>query len=170
MTTTSAAAHIASSVKTTLDGYTIMRLSQLPTICSVKILTMELCNMAAAAVESAKSGGKYGHLYLIIPQAEYRIATGNTSATVTAVLPKKPDNVNPQFKTATKDELTQYKVLQLEAETKEATSAYITQEEVTKEIRRRMVASIEPEFIDELKNEYTGYTNETPQTFLAHQA
>jgi hypothetical protein len=33
-----------------------------------------------------------------------------------------------------------------------------------------MVASIEPEFIEELKNEYTGYTNETPKLFLAHQA
>ncbi len=42
--------------------------------------------------------------------------------------------------------------MQLEHETKEALAAYITQEEVSKEITRRMVASIEPEFIEELKN------------------
>jgi len=33
-----------------------------------------------------------------------------------------------------------------------------------------MVASIELEFIEELKNEYTGYTNKTPKLFLAHLA
>ena len=167
MTATSAAAQIASSVKNTLDGYPITRLSQLPTIRSVKTLTMELCNMAAA-VESVKSGGKYGHLYLILSQAEYRLATSDTSATVDLL--KKPDEVNPKFKTETKEALTRYRILQLEAETKETSSAYITQEEVSKEIGRRMVASIEPEFIEELKNEYTGYTNETPKSFLAHLA
>jgi len=60
--------------------------------------------------------------------------------------------------------------MQLEHETKEALAAYITQEEVSKEITGWMVASIEPEFIEELKNEYTGYTNETPKSFLAHLA
>jgi hypothetical protein len=167
MATTSAAAQIASSVKTTLDGITITRVSQLPTIRSVKLLTMELCNMAAA-VESEKSGGKYGHLYLILPQAEYCIATSDTSATVNLLM--KPDEVNPQFKTKTKEALTWYRVLQLKAETKQTILAYVTQEEVSKEIGRRMVASIEPEFIEELKNEYTGYTNETPKSFLAHLA
>jgi hypothetical protein len=122
----------------------------------------------AAAVESEKSGGKYGHLYLILPRAEYRIATNDTSATVDLLM--KPDEVNPKFMTETKDALTRYRVLQLEAETKQAISAYVTQEEVSKEIGRRMVASIDPEFIEELKNEYTGYTNETPKSFLAHLA
>ena len=167
MATTSAAAQIASTVKTTLDGYSITRVSQQPTIRSVKLLTMELCNMAAA-VESTKSGGKYGHLYLILPQAEYRIATSDASATVDLLM--KPDEVNPKFQTKTKEALTRYRVLQLEAETKQAISAFVTQEEVSKEIGRRMVASIEPEFIEELKNEYTGYTNETPKSFLAHLA
>ena len=60
--------------------------------------------------------------------------------------------------------------MQLEHETKEALAAYITQEEVLKEITRRMVASIEPEFIEELKNEDTGYTNKMPTSFLAHLA
>jgi hypothetical protein len=108
MATTSAAAQIASTVKATLDGYTITRVSQLPTIQSVKLLTMELCNMAAA-VESAKSGGKFGHLYLILPQAEYRITTSDTSATVDLIM--KPDEVNPKFKTKTKEALTWYRVL-----------------------------------------------------------
>ncbi len=155
MATTSSAAQIASTVKTTLDGYSITRVSQLPTIRSVKLLTMELCNMAVA-VESTKSGGNYGHLYLILPQAEYRIATSNTSATVDLLM--KPDKVNPKFQTKTKEALTRYRILQLKAKTKQAISAFVTQEEVSKEIGRRMMASIEPEFIEELKNEYTGYT------------
>ncbi len=82
----------------------------------------------------------------------------------------KPDKVNPKFNTKTKEALTQYRVLQLKAKTKQAISAFVTQEEVSKEIGRRMMASIEPEFIEELKNEYTGYTNETPKLFLDHLA
>jgi len=98
MATTSAAAQIALTVKTTLNGYSMTRVSQLPTIRSVKLLTMEMCNMAAA-VKSTKSGGKYGHLYLILPQAEYHIATSNTLATVDLLM--KPDEVNPEFQTKT---------------------------------------------------------------------
>jgi hypothetical protein len=67
-----------------------------------------------------------------------------------------------------KEELTKYKVLQLEAETKQQTDAYLTQEETAKEIVRRMVANIDADYIKELNNEYTGYHNKTPKSLLAH--
>ncbi len=162
MANASATAQIALSVKATLDGFNITWVSQLPTIRSVKILTMELFNMAAA-VESNMTGGKHGHMYIILSQPDYCIATKNNSANVDQL--QKPNDVNPKFKTEKKEDLTQ-----LEHETKEALAAYITQEEVSKEISQRMVASIEPEFIEELKNEYMGYTNKTPKLFLAHLA
>ena len=92
---------------------------------------MELCNMAAA-VESAMTGGKYGHMYVILTEAEYRMATSNATATVD-MLPR-PDNVNPKFKTEKKEDLTRYRVMQLKNETKMEVIAYITQEEVSKEI------------------------------------
>jgi hypothetical protein len=76
MANTSATVQIASAVKATLNGFNITRVSQLPTIQSVKILTMELCNMAAA-VKSNMTGGIYGHMYLILLQADYRIAINN---------------------------------------------------------------------------------------------
>ena len=107
-------------------------------------------------------------MYIILSQPDYRIATKNNSAKVDQL--QKPDDVNPKFKTEKKEDLTRYRIMQLEHETKEVLAAYITQEEVSKEITRRMVASIEPEFIEELKTEYTGYTNETPKSFLAHLA
>ncbi len=69
-----------------------------------------------------------------------------------------------------KDKLTKYKVLQLEVETRQKITAYLTQEEMSKELVRRMVASIETEYIKELDNEYTGYNNETPRSILAHLA
>ena len=119
-------------------------------------------------MESNMTGGKHGHMYIILSQPDYRIATKTSSAKVDQL--QKPDDVNPKFKTEKKEDLTRYRIMQLEHETKEALAAYITQEEVSKEISRRMVASIEPEFIEELKNEYTGYTNETPKSFLAHLA
>ena len=33
-----------------------------------------------------------------------------------------------------------------------------------------MVASINPDYIEDLNNEYTGYNNETPKSLLAHIA
>ena len=67
-----------------------------------------------------------------------------------------------------KEDLMRYVTMELESETKKAMIAYITQEEVSKEIARRMVESIDIEFIKELKNEYTGFANQTPKTFIIH--
>ena len=126
---------------------------------------LELCTMAVA-IESAKTGGKFGHMNVILTEAEYCIATKSKTATV-AMLTKPPD-VNPKFKSVKKEDLTRFMSMELEAETKMAMIAYITQKEESKEIARRMMESIDLEFIEELKNEYTGFANETPKTFLTH--
>jgi hypothetical protein len=126
---------------------------------------VELCRMAAA-VKSDKLGGQFGHMHLILKEKEYRIATNDKNATVNLL--KKPPSIYPDFQTLKKEELTKYKVLQLEAETKQQTDAYLTQEETAKEIVRRMVANIDADYIKELNNEYTGYNNETPKSLLAH--
>ncbi len=119
-------------------------------------------------MESNRTGRKYGHMYLILLQADYRLATSDTLATVKPL--KKPDNFNPKFKTKMNEDLTRYKIMQFEAKTREEIVAYITQEEVAKEIGRQMVTRIKPVFIEELKNKYMGYTNKTPKLFLAHLA
>ena len=75
----------------------------------------------AAAVESNKTGGKFGHVHLILNEKEYHEATKNTSATV-YLLPKPP-NVHPDFQALTKDQLTKYKILQLEDNTKQLVTA-----------------------------------------------
>ena len=167
MVNTSASAQIAAAVKATLDGYDLPRISTEPTILTVKEFTIKLCQMAAA-VESDNAGGRFGHMHLILKEKEYRMATKDSTATIKTLT--KPPEVNPEFKTLKIDELTKYKVLQLEAETKQAITAYITQEETAKELVRRMVASIETEYIEALDNEYTGYNNETPKSILAHLA
>jgi hypothetical protein len=48
----------------------------------------------------------------------------------TVGLLRKPPDVNPKFQLLKKDELTKYKVLQLEAETRQKITAYLTQEEI----------------------------------------
>jgi len=99
-------------------------------------------------------------------EEEYRQATSNKTA-MGGMLSKPPD-VYLKFKTVKKEDLTRYVTMELENETKVAIIAYITQEEVSKEIARWMVESIDIEFIEELKNEYTGFANERPKTFLTH--
>jgi hypothetical protein len=82
MASTSASAQIALAVKATLDGYELPRISKEPTIMTVKNFTvLELCQMAAA-VESNKSGGQFGHMHLILKEKEYRIATNDKNATI----------------------------------------------------------------------------------------
>jgi hypothetical protein len=41
---------------------------------------------------------------------------------------------------------------------------------MSKEIVQKMVASIEPKYINELNNKYTRYNNQTPKSLLAHLA
>ncbi len=105
-------------------------------------------------------------MHLILKEKEYRIATNDKNPTVNLL--KKPPSIHPGFQTLKKEELTKYKVLQLEAETKQQTDTYLTQEETVKEIVRRMVANINADYIEELNNKYTGYNNKTPKSLLAH--
>ena len=90
-------------------------------------------------------------------EKEYCVATKNNTATVDLLA--KPPNVHPDFQSLTKDQLTKYKVPQLEDKTKQQITAYLTQEETSKEIVRWMVASIEPDYSKDLNNKYTGYNN-----------
>ncbi len=69
-----------------------------------------------------------------------------------------------------KDKLTKYKVLQLEAETRQKITVNLTQEKMSKEIVHQMAASIKTEYIKELDSKYTGYNNETLKSILAHLA
>ena len=68
----------------------------------------------AVAVEIDNAGGQFSHMHLILTEKEYRIATKDSAATIKLL--KKPPEVNPKFKVLKKEELTKYKVLQLDAE------------------------------------------------------
>jgi hypothetical protein len=96
MASTSASVQIASAIKATLDGYELPQISEEPTILTVKNFTVELCRMAAA-VESNKSRGQFGHMHLILKEKEYRIATNDKNATINLL--KKPPSTHPGFQT-----------------------------------------------------------------------
>jgi hypothetical protein len=157
MVSASASAQIALAVTTTLYGYNLPRISNAPNILTVKEFTVKLCQMAAA-VESNNAGRKFGHMHLILKEKEYHIATKDTTATVGLL--KKPPDVHPEFQSFKKDKLTKYKVLQLEAKTRQKFAVDLTQEVTSKEIMCWMVANIEKKNIKELNNEYTGYNND----------
>jgi hypothetical protein len=165
MASASASAQTALAVKATLNGYNLPQISNAPTILTMKEFTVKLCQMAAA-VKSDNAVRRFGHMHLILKEEEYGIAMKITTATVGLL--KKPPDVHPEFQLLKKDKLTKYKVLQLEAETRQQINAYLTQEETSKKIVHQMVASIEREYIKELDNEYTGYNNETPKSIQAH--
>jgi hypothetical protein len=78
----------------------------------------------AAAVKSDNVSGRFGHMHLILKEKEYGIATKITTATVSLL--KKPPDVHPKFQLLKKDKLTNYKVQQLEAKTRQKINAYLT--------------------------------------------
>ncbi len=165
MVSASASTQIALAVKATFDEYNLPQISNAPNILTVKEFTVKLCRMAAT-VENYNAGKKLGHMHLIFKEKEYHIATKNTLATVSLL--KKLQDVNPKFQLLNKDKLIKYKVLQLEAKTRQKITTCLTQEETPKELVRRMVASIKTEYIKELDNKYTGHNNKTPKSILAH--
>jgi hypothetical protein len=133
MASASASTQIALAVKATLDGYHLPQISNAPNILTVKEFTLNLCQMTAA-VKSDNMSGKFGHMHLILKEKVYHIATKNTTATVGLL--KKPPDVNPKFQLLKKDKLTEYKVLQLDAKTRQKITAYFTQEKSSKELVR----------------------------------
>ena len=108
-------------------------------------------------------------MHLILNEKECDKATKINTATVDLLV--QLPNVHPDFQFLTKNQLTKYKILHLENKTKQVITAYLTQEETSKEIVRWMVESIKADYIEDIEdlhNKYTGYNNKTPKLLLAH--
>ena len=71
-------------------------------------------------------------MHLILSEKEYCIATKDSNASVNLLI--KPPNVNPDFHSLMKEKLTSHKIIQLENKTKLLITAYLTQEDTSKEI------------------------------------
>ena len=122
---------VSYTIKATLNTFHITPVDQLPTIRSIKLLKLELCNMAAA-IESEKTGGKYGHMYDIRHPGGGGIPLGNEHYNGHGRHATKTRRRQPKVQDRAARRSTRYRTMELENKTKMALIAYITQEEVLK--------------------------------------
>jgi hypothetical protein len=85
------------------------------------------------------------------------------AVTLTARL-VQPPAVNP----AIKDNTAQHKLLHLQADTKNLQKAFDLQEAVTNIGVQRIIDSVEEQYVEELNEDYFGYTNQTIKSLLKH--
>jgi hypothetical protein len=152
------------SVDKILDGFPIQTLPQIvgePTYTSLTTLH-KLLKTNAASVETTRGGGLLGHLALVMPPAAYNIRSGG-QAFIPAVNPGPIYQVpvgGPNLTAAT----SQQNVRAHEEQLRE----YNIHNNIDKELKRQLIAAIEPEFFAAIMDEDTGYATTTTMDIITH--
>lgn len=160
-TTTNEAA-IREAIRAQLSELPLDRIIGQPTTTTVNHLKQQLAKMASA-VKTSNWGGSHGHLPLVISDTEFITVTGNATSVTTRQ--PKPALINPALTNST----TVLVRARLGAEQALAWTEYWKQESVDSVLVERMVKDIiDPEYIEELENDYAGYSNQTIKNIIAH--
>ena len=126
-----------------------------PTPFEVRTLTAELY-ANARCVHSPAGGGAHGHLGMVMPAAQYNALPGAV-AWVQPVYPPVPVFAGGVDARA---------AIQAEYDTNK--KHYATTTQVTTDLRSQLIAAINNDYIEVLKNELLGYAEVTPAQILAH--
>jgi hypothetical protein len=132
-----------------------------PTTKSMDRMTEQRAKMVAP-VKTTTWGGLHGSLALILDDADYATVTKNI---VTSAAPlSKPTTINPKINKLS----TPYEILTLQEEMKTLQKEFELQEAVTTIGVKRIIDSVEDQYIEELNKDYFGYANQTIKTLLTH--
>ena len=113
-----------------------------------------------APVKTTARGGLHGSLVLVLDDADYAIVTRGVVTATNRV--DQPPAVHPNID----DQSTQRKLLRLQAETKNLQTAFDLQEVVTNIGVKRVINSVEEQYVEELNEDYFGYANQTIKSVL----
>jgi hypothetical protein len=132
-----------------------------PTTNSMDRMIEQRAQMVAS-IKTSAWGGLNGSLALILDDTDYATITMNI---VTLSVPLiKLTTINPRFNKQSNT----YEILTLQKEMKALQKEFELQKAVTTIRVQRIINSIEEQYIEELNNDYFGYTNQTIKTLLAH--
>jgi hypothetical protein len=132
-----------------------------PTMASMDKMTEQTAQMVAP-VKTTAWGGLHGSLALVLDDADYEIITKAVVKSTTRL--GQPASVNPKIN----DTMSQLDLLTLQAETKRLQKELDLQEAVTAISVQRIIDSVEEQYVEELNEEYFGYTNQTIKTIIDH--
>jgi hypothetical protein len=115
-----------------------------------------------APVKTTAWGGRHGSLALVLDDADY---SSITKGCVTSTMPvTQPDTINKGIRATS----TPLKILTFQEETKKLQKEFDLQEAVTNIGVKRIIDSVEEQYIEELNKEYFGYANNTIKSVLHH--
>ena len=162
MATTSSEATIRAAVTAIIATCSMDKIIGHPNYTTWALLKQQ-CAKAASSVKTSKWGGNTGHLALVLNEVQFRSATNDVNATVDRQV--CPPNV-PAALQNNSNLLTRTRLAKENAQDKDE---YWTQEAVDAAIVERITAElIDKVYVEELEDQYTGFSTSTIKTILAH--
>jgi hypothetical protein len=133
-----------------------------PTNTTVNHLKQQVAKIAAA-VKTTEWGGRHGHLALVINEADYRTVTGNATSTVNLQI------APPLIPAGLVNNMTITDHTRITATHAIANQEFWKQEAVNAIIVERIVNEIvDATYVEELEDDYVGYSGQTIKTIIAH--
>ena len=159
---TNAESSIREGIQTQLALLPLDKIIGQPTIRQYHHLKKQLAKLAAA-VKTTEWGGRHGHIALVLTEAHMRTVTGNPLATV-ALLPQPPNVPAGLLNNSTLTNRTR-----ITTDHANAWQNFYKQESVQGVIVDRLVLeAVDSDYVEELEDEYLGYSRETIKTVLTH--
>ena len=162
MASTSNEATIRSAVTAIIAACSMDKIIGHPNYTTWALLKQQ-CAQAASSVKTSKWGGNTGHLALVLNEIEFRSATSDP----TAIVDRQPQPPTvPQGLTNNASLLTRTRLSSANRQDKDE---YWTQEAVDAAIVDRITSELlDKVYVEELEDQYTGFSSETIKTILAH--
>ena len=149
---------IRHDVEEGLEKYEITKIEGQPTEEDLNQLTLQISN-AVGSVATSLGGGEHGHVGIIIDQTEY-ITFSKGAATFDV-----PTNPGPYPKSPDADAVAREQQI---AEHKALQDEYQTYLGVESFVRRKIVESIDDEWLAEIKSETMGFNHLHPKAIMKH--
>jgi hypothetical protein len=132
-----------------------------PTTKTMNRMTEQIAQMVTP-VKTTAWGGLYNSLALVLDDADYALITKNVIKTADALI--KLVSINPKID----NKLSPYNILTLQDKWKTLQKEFDLQEAVISIGVQRIIECVEEQYVEEFKEDYFGYANQTIKTLLDH--
>jgi hypothetical protein len=136
---------------------TLTPLTDKPSERSIRLLKREVF-ANAIAIHSTRGGGAHGHLFLVVPQAEYN----------NMGLPLFVQPVHPGPNPVHGDAPTAAQITETNRQYTQNLTEFTLYRTATQEIKRQLLDAIPATYIDSLSDSLWGFTNVSPANILEH--
>jgi hypothetical protein len=152
---------LRNEVKNIMEETTIDRIVGQPTTETVDNLEIQCAEMCAS-VETTEWGGEHGHLAMAIDEDDYRTLSGDATFHYRKLA--NPGNVDPTID----EDTTEFETLTKQAAQAIKIKEWRTADAVESIGVRRIIANVESQYIEEIKEDFIGYNNATIRSMITH--